>query len=596
MKIFRILFIVAALQLTFSINSSLQAQKLKPDDVPGSISQSFASEYPSAKLMSWSLENETYVASFKDDGSDGKAFFKNDGTWIKTTYDIPKTEIPSNIMDYVTKNYPNYEISVCNLQETPTVRTHYYLEVRFPEVGSKDTPSILTFNYIGELLKREDPAGFVLRTDAPGQTTPAEPAEKPQKPKKEPVKKNTEVTDNQTQTDEKPAPKEETVPAKEKKAPKENKKDKKNIEAPADPWAKYAVNESTVPVIVAKMLKKKAPKTTDLNWFLIGETYVAKCLVRELPTEVYISKKGAWKKTISYMLEERVSSVFKKHLDTYYKGYKFNKAYKELRADKKNKVYIEFYEKKNWKKKIPTGVLFDDKTRKLIRNVDPNFETFEDPDLFVNTEPTAEDAEASIEELPEAIKSYISSNYPSYKYRDYTTETDADLGEIYRIEIESTGTSYIILYFDNTGKFLKKEVEDGVQTVKSYGDYEEIEVPEKVINAFKAKYPRVESAVWDEDLNENYNVQFTGTRGKEMCVISPNGEILEVLYFLEIAKLIPEIEQYLSTNYKGCDILQYYSVKKGDQNLYKLVIMPKKSKFAKYLWFTSAGVFEMEEK
>ncbi|HPT52763.1 MAG TPA: hypothetical protein PK740_05725, partial [Bacteroidales bacterium] len=94
----------------------------------------------------------------------------------------------------------------------------------------------------------------------------------------------------------------------------------------------------------------------------------------------------------------------------------------------------------------------------------------------------------------------------------------------------------------------------------------------------------------------NYNVQFTGTRGKEMCVISPNGEILEVLYFLEIEKVIPEIEKYLSDNYKGSDILQYYSVKKGDQNFYKLVIMPKKSKFAKYLWFTSAGVFEMEEK
>src|SRR5574344_93801 len=590
MKIFRILCIIAALQIACSVSSSLKAQKLKIDDVPGAILQSFAAEYPSAKPSDWTLNKDTYVATFKDEGSEGSAYFKNDGTWLKTTYSIPKSEIPSSIMDYVKKNYPNYEISVCNLQELPNVRTHYYLEVRFPEVGSKDFPSVLTLNYIGELLKREDPAGFVLRTDKPA-TTPA-PAEKPTKPTKEPAKEPTTSKDNEVAAQEsKPAP------AKEAKKEDKGKKDKKkDAEGPVDPWAKYSVKESTVPAIVAKMLKKKAPKTTDLKWFLIGETYIAKCLVRELPTEVYISKKGAWKKTIAYMLEERVSSVFKKHLDTYYKGYKFNKAYKELRADKKNKVYIEFYEKKNWKKKIPTGVLFDDKTRKLIRNVDPNFETFEDPDLFVNTEPTAEDAEASIEELPEAIKSYISSNYPSYKYRDYTTETDADLGEIYRIEIESTGTSYIILYFDNTGKFLKKEVEDGVQTVKSYGDYEEIEVPEKVINAFKAQYPRVESAVWDEDLNENYNVQFTGTRGKEMCVISPNGEILEVLYFLEIAKLIPEIEQYLSTNYKGCDILQYYSVKKGDQNLYKLVIMPKKSKFAKYLWFTSAGVFEMEEK
>lgn len=594
MKIFRILFIVAVMVITCSISSSVKAQKLKIDDVPGTITQAFSSEYPAAKLSGWSLEDNNYVATFKDDGSEGNAFFKNDGTWIKTTYDIPKTEIPLSITDYVTVNYPNYEISVCNLQEMPKVSTHYYIEVRFPELGSKDLPSVLTFDYVGNLLKREDPAGFVLRTDQPAApAVPEPPAKKPKKntPAKEPQKADPQ---KEVATAE-PKPEKEVAKA-ESKPEKEDKKANKKDKTPADPWAKYAANEKEIPVIVTKMLKKKAPKTTDLKWFLIGETYVAKCLVRELPTEVYISKKGAWKKTISYMLEERVTSVIKKHLDTYYKGYKFSKAYKELRADKKNTVYVEFYEKKNWKKKIPTGVIFDDKTRKLIRTVDPNFESFEDPDLFVNTEPTAEDAEASVEELPEAIKSYISSNYPSYKYRDYTTESDPDLGEIYRIEIESTGTSYIVLYFDNSGKFLKKEMNDGVQTVKSYGDYDEIQVPEKVIAAFKAKYPRVEVAVWDEDLNENFNVQFTGTRGKEMCIISPDGVILEVLYFLEIEKVIPEIEKYLDENFKGAEVLQYFSVKKNDKNYYKLVIMPKKSKFAKYLWFTAAGVFEMEEK
>lgn len=595
MKIFRLLFIVAALQLAFSFG---YAQKLKTDDIPGNVSQSFASEYPSAKVSSWVLEDNQYVALFKDDGSDGKAYFSNDGTWIQTTYAIPTTEVPLSITNYVTSNYPNYEISVCNLREMPKVSTHYYLEVRFPEVGGKDAPSVLTFDYVGNLTKREDPQGFVLRTDEPtkqaGASAPTGKQAKVEVVKNDkPAKTEKEVAETKAEKAAKEEPA--AAPAAQSKD-KKDKKGKKDAAAPYDPWAQYAVAESSVPTTVQKMFKKKATKPENTKWFLVGETYIGKCTVRELPVEVYISKKGAWKKTYSYMLEERVTSAMTKHIETYYKGYKFNKAFKELRADKKNKVYVEFYEKKNWKKKLPTGIWFDEKTRQMIRTVDPNFEDpFNDPDLFVNTAPSEEDAQAAINELPEAIKSYVASNYPPYKIREADTENDADLGEIYRVEIVSTGNSYIVLYFDKSGKFLKKEMSDGMKTVKSYGDYDEIEVPEVVLNAFKEKFPRVEGPVWDEDENENFDVQFTGTKGKEMCIFSPDGRLLEDLYFLDVTKVMPEIENYVKENYGKCEVLNYFSVKKDNANHYKLVIMPSKGKYAKYLWFSAKGEFERAE-
>ena len=615
MKIFRFLLIAFTLQLTFGFSLTLSAQKLKPDDVPGDVTQSFLSEYPSAKITSWVLDDNRYVANFKDDGSIGKAFFKNDGTWLKTTYDIPTTEIPLSITKYVTDNYPNYEISVCNLREMPKVNTHYYLEVRFPEVGGKDAPSVLTFDYAGNLVKRQDPEGFVLRTDEPvrpaATTKPAknengdvaqkpskneEPAAEPAQPERVEVVKNDApaVSEKPGKVDNSKAAKEESAEKVEK--PKKEKKGKGTVEEPFDPWAKYAIDEKKVPANVQKMFKKKATKPENTQWFLVGETYVGKCIVRDLPVEVYISKKGAWKKTYSYMLQERITSAMIKHIETYYKGYKFIKAFKELRADKKNKVYVEFYEKKNYKKKLPTGIWFDEKTRQMIRTVDPNFEDpFNDPDLFTNTELSQEEIQAAIDELPASIKSYVATNYPPYKIREADTENDSDLGEIYRVEITSGGTSYIALFFDKSGKFLKKEMSDGKKTVKSFGDYDEIEVPEVVLNAFNAKFPRIDNPAWDEDENENFNVQFIGTKGKELCIFSPDGRLLEDLFYLDVTKVIPEIESYLKSTYGKYEIVNYFSVKKDNTNHYKLKIMPNKAKYPKYLWFSAKGEFEEEE-
>ena len=615
MKIFRFVFIVAVLQLTLGFLSPLNAQKLKTDDVPGDVTQSFSSEYPSAKISSWVLEDNQYVATFKDDGSIGKAYFKNDGTWVKTTYDIPTSEIPLSISKFVTEHYPNYEISVCHLRELPKTNTHYYLEVRYPEVGGKELPSVLTFDYVGNLIKQEDPEGFVLRTDEPARAaaTTTKPSKKdnanakgkeeegeesaePSKPARVEVVRNEEapaVSEKPQKVASKPAKEDDTAKA---EKPKKEKKGKGEAAEPFDPWAKYAIDEKNVPTNVQKMFKKKATKPENTHWFLVGETYIGKCIVRELPVEVYISKKGAWKKTYSYMLQERITSAMVKHIETYYKGYKFIKAFKELRADKQNKVYVEFYEKKNYKKKIPTGIWFDEKTRKMIRTVDPNFEDpLSDPDLYTNTAPSQEEIQAAIDELPASIKSYVSSNYPPYTIREADTENDSDLGEIYRVEITSGGTGYITLFFDKSGKFLKKEMSDGKKTVKSFGDYDEIDVPEVVLNAFAAKFPRVDNPAWDEDENENFNVQFIGTKGKELCIFSPDGRLLEDLFYLDASKVMPEIESYLKSNYGKYEIIDFFSVKKNNSNHYKLKILPNKAKYPKYLWFSAKGEFEEEE-
>ena len=574
MKNIKILFVCFILQF-FCIFSSIYAQKLKTDDVPDDIVQSFDMEYSGSKIQSWILEGTTYIANFKDeDGYVGKAYFSNDGTWIKTLFPVPFNECPLLLANYVTENYPNYEVSVCCLQQLPKMNTHYYLEVRFPEVGSKDEPSVLTFNHKGELMKRTDPEGWQLRTDLPAQTAPVAKERQP----KETVNngatsKNAATTDN--------------------KMPR-GARSQKNVTTTYDPWAQYAVDEKAVPELVKKTLKKKAVKPIDNHWFLVGETYISKCKVKELPMQVYISNKGIWKKSHVYIAPESVNSTMVKHLETYYKGYKYNFVFKEMRADKQDKVYIEIYEKKNWKKKIPTGLWFDGKTRKFIKAVDPNFEDpFSDPDLASAPAPTS-DRTNILSTLPDGIKAYVSSNYPPYHIRKYQMVNDDDLGEIYQVEIANAGDSYILLYFDKSNQFLRKEMSDGKQAVKSDDD-SEIRVPESIISAFKKQYPRVEKATWEEEDYGHYSVTFLGTKGEEKCYIDPKGEIYEIVYTLDKNKVLPEIENYIKENYGRGTITDYFSVKKMKDHYYKVYFTPAKSNETHIYWFEPNGEFDKEE-
>jgi len=100
---------------------------------------------------------------------------------------------------------------------------------------------------------------------------------------------------------------------------------------------------------------------------------VANFIAREQKNEVFISKSGLWEKTYTVLPETSVGGNMLKHLQTYYKGYRFKNAIKETRADKKDVTMVEIYEKNNYKQKLVTTLFFD-KTGKLINTVDPNYE------------------------------------------------------------------------------------------------------------------------------------------------------------------------------------------------------------------------------
>ena len=381
----KILFILlfAIFQVVTFNNNLVSAQKLKPTDVPADVVQTLEEQYSYVKVTGWQKDGDNYIANIKDGATNGKVFLSAAGEWIRTLFTVPASELPSSITDYVKENFPDYLISVSALEEMEDVNTHYYLEVREDAVGSK--PSVLTFASTGQnkLLSREDPEGFkdptVKHPDKMEQAKAAaaeRQAEKAEAAKREAEEKAAAAKAAKTTAAKQPAtPSKPATTTNKPSEPQKEAKPKKEKPEPVvkDEHGNVAIKANTVPDVVSKALVKKVLHPAELNWFLVDSMYIARCLNQGKKTAVYITPQGIWEKTLTVMPEESVSGLMAKHLNDFYPNWRFKNAVKEQRADKDDKMMVEFYEKANYKAKLVTTVFFD-KAGKLIRTIDPDYE------------------------------------------------------------------------------------------------------------------------------------------------------------------------------------------------------------------------------
>jgi hypothetical protein len=383
-----LVLLISVIQIFTLCGNHVSAQKLKPAEVPSDVVQTLDEQYSYVKVTGWMKEGSMYIASIKDGSTNGKVYLTADGEWVRTLFTVPVNELPSSITDYVKANYPEFLITVSCLEEQEDVATHYYLEVKPDGVGMKS--SVLTFSSTGnnQLLSRKDPEGFqdptVKQPDKIEQAKAAaaekqaakeeaakrEAAEKAaaEKAAKEAAKNspktNTSATKPSNPTASKPAnsQQKESKPKKEKPEP-----------VVKDEHGNIAIKASTVPDVVSKALVKKVLHPVELNWFLVDSVYIARCMNQDKKTAVYITPQGVWQKTLTILPVESVSGLMAKHLNDFYPGWKFKNAVKEQRADKDDKMMVEFYEKANYKAKLVTTIFFD-KAGKLIRTIDPDYE------------------------------------------------------------------------------------------------------------------------------------------------------------------------------------------------------------------------------
>lgn len=507
-KFGRLLLLIIMVQVIAFFANPVSAQKLKPADVPADVTQTLEYQYPYVKVTGWAKDNGNYVASIKDEGANGKVYISESGQWLYTHFNVPQNELPSTIMEYVRTNYPDFIVSVSCLQEKENEKAQYYLEVKPDGVGMK--PSVLLFSTTGrnELVSRVDPDNFKDPTlpeekPAPKAPTPkadkpvaskTDPkADKPAAPKQEPKADKPAAPKQEPKEDKPVAQKTEPKPAKEAKPvkesepkePKEPKPEKPKKEKPeeviTDEHGNVALKPNTVPDLVTKALAKKVMHPEELNWFLIDSTYVAKCVYSGKKTAVYIKPNGLWDKTLTVLPEESVTGPMLKHLNDFYKGYRFKTAVREQRADKQDKTMVDFYEKANYKAKLVTTVIFD-KTGKLIRTIDPDYQLGGEDSKQANADDDAldkyyEKMNMSLDnddskDVPENVKAAFKLKYPRVTNVEWK---------------EDDNMNYQAIYFSARGK--------EICVFNSYGEIVETMVMGKVENL---------SSTIDEYIKKNY--------------------------------------------------------------------------------------------
>jgi hypothetical protein len=103
--------------------TGLSAQKLKEAEVPASVKEAFAKQFPSVKDTDWEKEGQNYEAEFEmksvkmEAGKSVKssveksAVFDASGQLLQVEEEIPVSQLPASVRDYVTKNLNGKKIA-----------------------------------------------------------------------------------------------------------------------------------------------------------------------------------------------------------------------------------------------------------------------------------------------------------------------------------------------------------------------------------------------------------------------------------------------------------------------------------------------------
>ena len=137
-------FLLVALAAILTTSSF--GQKTSKDNVPQSVQDALNKSFPTAQVEKWEKENQNFEAEFKLNKEEVSALFGPEGKLIETEVDIAIGDLPTPIVNYVSKN-----LSGKKIKEASKI-TNSAGNVSFEaEVGGKD----YIFDSSGNLLKSE---------------------------------------------------------------------------------------------------------------------------------------------------------------------------------------------------------------------------------------------------------------------------------------------------------------------------------------------------------------------------------------------------------------------------------------------------------
>lgn len=118
-------------------------------DVPATVQEKFTEMFHDATDISWEQEGDEFAASFTFEGKEWEAEFNKDGSWLESEREIEESELPKPVMEYVKKEFNDYEIEAFEFEKNP--EGDFY-EVELEKEGEQIE---LYFDLEGKLVKTE---------------------------------------------------------------------------------------------------------------------------------------------------------------------------------------------------------------------------------------------------------------------------------------------------------------------------------------------------------------------------------------------------------------------------------------------------------
>lgn len=117
--------------LLFVVAISLSAcgQEVKKEDAPARVVSTMGELYPNVKKAKYEKEDANYEANFKIEKKEYSVLIDELGNVLETEIEIPTSELPAIIMEYMKSNYPDKKI-----KETAIITkgdlTEYEVEIK----------------------------------------------------------------------------------------------------------------------------------------------------------------------------------------------------------------------------------------------------------------------------------------------------------------------------------------------------------------------------------------------------------------------------------------------------------------------------------
>jgi len=117
--------------LSFSLTTTLTAQKVKSADVPQAVKSALLKKYPSASNVTWEKEKGNFEANWGGKSKeDNSVVFTPDGSFVEMVVAIPVANLPLGVVTYIKAHYPGSKITEAGKVTDAKGKISYEAEVK----------------------------------------------------------------------------------------------------------------------------------------------------------------------------------------------------------------------------------------------------------------------------------------------------------------------------------------------------------------------------------------------------------------------------------------------------------------------------------